>query len=197
MAHDSCYCDAPTEIIPLHRGFRANHTGGFSYPDQELRGICAHEVKRDGTFGRKKARMYLKDSKTIRYEQIINRKSHPDIFPRGDLSFMTADRLEEIMRPMALQAENFFEEIQGDGTAQANLCEESEYELLKRILRLLDGNLGKGNTMHVENLIENGHFTSKAVGNARLIKNLRDFGIIVPGKERGGYDRPGFYKLNL
>lgn len=68
MANDFLSSKAPDEIDYLRFGFKVNNELCYSYEDDQLKGICAHVRKKDGTHGQKMYRMYLKNESIVRYE---------------------------------------------------------------------------------------------------------------------------------
>jgi hypothetical protein len=197
LARDFLNSDAPTEIKHLWFGFRMNNELAYSYEDDQLRGICAHIRKRDGTHGQKLFRMYLKAPKIIRYESCFDKKSAGKAFPIVDLSLLKADQLKKCIEPLNNLTLESFNQIHEDSKMEEQLStESSRYEILKCILNILDGNLGKNNILHISNLIEYGYIQSRVVQDYRLLKKLRDNKIIIPAHEHSNRKRHGQYRLN-
>ncbi len=197
LASDNLEIEAPDLINNLKFGFKMNNDLCYSYEDDQLRGICAHLKKRDGKHGQKLFRMYLKTSNIIRYESCFNKDSAGKFFPTFDLSFLTTEELKNCIEPVQKLSIESFNQIQQDSEMEKPLStESSRYEILKRILTLLEGNIGKGNLIHISNLIEHGYIQSRIVQDYRLIKKLKDNHIIKPAHQFRNNQRIGQYRLN-
>lgn len=197
LAGDFLNENAPDKIETLHFGFKMNQDLQYSYEDEQLRGICAHNRKRDGKAGDKLFRMYLKTNRIIRYESYLDKKTAGDSFPRMDLSSLNGEGLKNCIAPLENRLIESFTQVEKDSAMKELLSTEpSRYELLKRILNILDGNIGKGNTLHIGNLIEKGYVQSRVVQDYRLLRLLRERKVILPAHQFQSRQRPGQYRLN-
>lgn len=197
IANDYYSIDAPERIDNLKYGFKMNNELNYSYEDDQIRGICAHIRKKDGKHGAKAFRMYLKNRNIIRYESCFDTKTAGKHFPETDLSELTIEELKNSLLPLMNLSKKSFKQIEQDSTIENQLSSDTEkYELLKKILNILDGNIGKRNLLHISNLIEHGYIQSRVVQDYRLLRKLKQHNIIVPAFEFRNNRRIGQYKLN-
>lgn len=197
IANDYYSIEAPERIDNLKYGFKMNNELNYSYEDDQIRGICAHIRKKDGKHGTKAFRMYLKNRNIIRYESCFDKKTAGKIFPETDLSELPIEELKNCLLPLLNLSKKSFEQIEQDSIIEKQLSADTEkYKLLKEILKILDGNIGKRNLLHISNLIEHGYIQSRVVQDYRLLRKLKQHRIIVPAFEFRNNKRIGQYKLN-
>jgi hypothetical protein len=197
IANDYYSNEAPEVIDNLKFGFKMNNELNYSYEDDQIRGICAHIRKKDGKHGTKVYRMYLKNRNIIRYESCFDKKTAGKNFPDTDLSDLSVEELQNCLLPLMNLSKKSFEQIKQDSSIEKQLSVDTEkYKLLKEILKILDGNIGKRNLLHISNLIEHGYIQSRVVQDYRLLRKLKQHRIIVPAFEFRNNRRIGQYKLN-
>lgn len=194
---DSLSKKAPDEILPLHYGFECNHYVCSPFPDQQLRGIYAQVQKRDGTYGSKTARMYLKAKDIIRYEHIFARKVHGDLLPKADLCRLSAIEIENLLEPLRVKvADGWQAVVENSVFTWTKNAKELKIRALKRILVIFGRKVSEIQLTHLENLVENGYLTTEVVQDYRFMRRLRETGCIIPGKQEEGKKKPKFYKFN-
>lgn len=197
VAQDLYSPDAPDEILNLHRGFMANHFVCSPFPDQQLRGIYAQIQKRDGTYGTKTARMYLKDKDVIRYEHIFMRKTHPDLFPRDNLIRMDAEEIRDLLSPMVDKVISSWREVLSDSDLPWGRKDNNwKIKLLGKIIVKIGRKMTPIRLMHVENLVEQGYLSTNVVQDYQFMRRLKETGVVIPGEQNRDMKVPRLYKLN-